>query len=219
MSGLSQVRGLARAPERSTGLRVQTPNPKGNLVLFSILRRRGGISDLIAVAIGLSLTGCARRPTAPTVMALPKPGESFAVFQQHDITCRTYASAQTGGQSPGQAAAQSGMTGAAVGTGLGAASGALLGSVSGHMGAGAAIGAGAGLLGGSLMGAASGQHAASSVQNQYNASYTQCMLANGEMIAPPAAPAVVYTAPPPAVVYAPAPVYVAPPPAAYVVVP
>ena len=69
------------------------------------------------------------------------------------------------------------------------------------------------MLPGGLLGAASGQHAASSIQNQYNASYTQCMVANGESIALPAVPAspVGYAAPPGGV-YVAAPVYGAPPP-------
>ena len=156
--------------------------------------------------LGLVLTGCASQgPTAPGVMALPAHGESFALFQQHDATCRQYASAQTRGLTPGQGAAKSGLGGAAIGTGLGAAVGALLGSASGHAGTGAAIGAGTGLLAGGLVGSAHGKQAAGSIQQQYDMSYSQCMIANGEQIVPPAAP-VVY-APPPPVVYAPAPVY------------
>lgn len=165
-------------------------------------------------AIGLTLMGCAAPgPAAPTVMALPAKGESFALFTQHDATCRQYAAAQTGGRSPGQAAAKSGVGGAAMGAGIGAAAGALLGSASGHAGNGAAIGAGTGLLAGTLAGSAHGRQAAAALQNQYNVSYTQCMVANGEVIAPPQAPRVVYVPPPPArVVYVPAPVYAVPPP-------
>lgn len=161
----------------------------------------------------LGLAGCvARAPAGPAVMALPAPGETFAVFQQHDTTCRAYASARTGGASPGQAAAKSEVATAATATGLSAAAGALFGSVSGHAGTGAAIGAGAGLLTGGLLGVGSGARAASSLQHQYDIAYTQCMVADGERIVPPAAPPPVFYAPPPQVVYVPAPVYALPPP-------
>lgn len=169
----------------------------------------------VAVSAGLTLAGCAASvPVSPTVMALPPPGEDFAVFQQHEQTCRHYASAQTGGETPGQAASKSGLGGAVVGTGLGAAAGALLGSASGHVGSGAAIGAGSGLLVGGLLGSARGKEAAAAVQHQYDMSYEQCMVANGERIAAPVRP-VVYAPPPviyaPPPVYVPAPVYALPP--------
>jgi len=145
-------------------------------------------------------------------MALPAKGENFALFQQHDATCRAYASAQTGGQTPGQAAARSGIAHAALGTGLGAAAGALLGSASGHAGPGAAIGAGSGLVAGGLLGGASGRRAAAATQNRYDMAYTQCIVAQGERIVPPAPPPamLVYASPP--VGYVPVPVYAVPPP-------
>lgn len=184
-------------------------------------------------AIMASLSGCAApHPMAPTVMALPAEGEDFALFQQHDITCRQYGAAQVGGTTPSAAAGHTALTDAAVGTGLGAAAGAAIGSASGHAGTGAAIGAGAGLLGGGLVGAASGRKAADSVQRSYDMFYSQCMIANGDRIPEPKptttvvyqavpayAPRVVY-APPPPVVYSPPPAVVyAPPPAPVVVVP
>jgi len=151
-------------------------------------------------------------------MALPKQGESFEVFQQHDITCRQYATLQSGDKSPQQAAARNAVGGAAVGAGVGAAAGALIGSASGHAGNGAAIGAGSGLLAGTLLGSASGRNAAASVQQQYNMAYTQCMVANGDRVSPstPRRTRMVYRPAPPPVIYAPAPVYVAPPPPVYV---
>lgn len=175
--------------------------------------RRWPVALLAASLFGSTLMGCAvPAPAGPTVMALPPKGESFAAFQQHDGTCRDYAAAQTGGRSPGQAAARAGVGGAVTGAGLGAAAGALLGSASGHAGGGAAIGAGTGLLAGTLIGSAHGRNAASSLQERYNMSYTQCMVANGETIASrtPPRPVAYVAAPPPPVVYVPA--YPPPPP-------
>lgn len=177
------------------------------------LPSRWSFAGLLTAAIGLSLAGCAARSSAvPTVLALPAKGENFTLFDQHDTTCRHYASARIGGQTPGEAGAKTGITGAVLGTGVGAAAGALLGSAAGHAGGGAAIGAGSGLLAGGLLGSAAGRKAATATQNQYNDAYTQCMIGNGEQIVPPAAPPVTYVAPPP-VVYPPPPsvVYVAPP--------
>ena len=96
--------------------------------------------------------------------------------------------------------------------GLGAAAGALLGSASGHAGPGAAIGAGSGLVAGGLLGGASGRRAAAATQNRYDMAYTQCIVAQGERIVPPAPPPamLVYASPP--VGYVPVPVYAVPPP-------
>ncbi|HVX78147.1 MAG TPA: glycine zipper family protein [Bradyrhizobium sp.] len=162
--------------------------------------------------VGLSLAACVTQdPASPTVMALPTQGENLALFQQHDTTCRQYASAQTGGRTPSQAAAKSGIGGAALGAGAGAAAGALLGSVSGRAGRGAAIGAGAGLLAGSLIGAKSSRRAAASAQHSYDVAYTQCMIANGEHIAQPSLRPVTYV-PLSGAAYVPPPAYVMLPP-------
>jgi len=191
-------------------------------VTQSFVRARQLLVGSLAATIAFTLSGCATpRPTGPTVMALPKEGEGFDVFQQHDVTCRQYAATQTGDKSPQQAAARNAVGGAAVGAGMGAAAGALIGSASGHAGNGAAIGAGSGLLAGTLLGSASGRKAAASVQQQYNMAYTQCMMASGDRVSPPAQrrTRMVFRPgppPPPAVIYAPAPVYVAPPPPVYV---
>lgn len=192
--------------------------------MASSIRQYSGINAALAsmigltlAAIGLTLSGCAtERVTGPNVMALPAHGESFEEFQQQDTSCRQYAAAQTGGQSPGQAAAASGVTGAVAGTGIGAAAGAMLGSASGQAGTGAAIGAGTGLLAGSLLGGVASTKAAESTQNHYDASYTQCMIAKGERIATPSSPPqrVIYGSTPP-VIYVPSPTYVAAPPAFY----
>src|SRR3569833_96048 len=161
-----------------------------------------------------ALIGCsASGPMSPTVMALPAKGENFDLFQQHEATCRQYATTQTGGQSAGQQADRNTVASAVVGTGVGAAAGALFGSVTGHAGNGAAIGAGTGLLAGSLTGASRGRQAAASLQEQYNISYTQCMTAKGEDVQPPTPRRTVYIPPPPPrIVYAPVAVYGPPPP-------
>lgn len=188
-------------------------------VLFKMILRPSAHTGAIALVtvLGPTLMGCAAPvPVGPTVMALPPKGESFAVFQQHDDTCRQYAASQTGGRSPGQAAAKDSVGGAVVGAGLGAAAGALVGSASGHAGGGAAIGAGTGLLAGTLLGSAHGRNAAASRQQHYNISYTQCMVANGENIASRVPPRpVTYVMPPPPVAYVPVPAYPPPPPPAY----
>jgi Glycine-zipper domain len=208
-----------------SGSRPQHLSFNGEETVMKLPRFSKGLHTIglpLAAIIGLALAGCAtQRPPAPTVLALPAAGESFALFQQHETTCRQYALAQTGGQSPGQAGAQNGLASAALGTGIGAAAGALLGSASGHAGNGAAIGAGTGLLAGSMVGSASGRSAATSAQNSYNLSYTQCMVANGERVEPPpSAPAVVYRAPPPPVIYMAPPAYLVPvPPAPAAVMP
>jgi hypothetical protein len=169
---------------------------------------------IVALLAGAILAGCAAPgPMSPTVMALPPKGENFDVFQQHEATCRQYATTQTGGQSASQQAERSNVASAVVGTGVGAAAGALFGSVTGHAGNGAAIGAGTGLLAGSLAGASQGRRAAAFLQQKYNIAYTQCMTANGEEVQLQAPRRTVYVPPPPPpVVYAPVPVYAAPPP-------
>src|SRR5262249_17512105 len=91
------------------------------ILMSSSIREYPVITGALAVAIGLTsavigltLSGCAtQRVTGPDVMALPAQGEPFEVFEQHDVTCRQYATAQIGGQSPREVAAASGMTGAA----------------------------------------------------------------------------------------------------------
>jgi hypothetical protein len=160
------------------------------------LRSGWRIPGLATATIGLAVTGCAYpAPAGPTVMALPAHGEDFALFEQHDTTCRHYATAETNGRSPGQAGVARGLAGAAVGTGVGAASGALIGSASGAAGRGAAIGAGAGLLAGTLLGAAHGRAAAAGVQNRYDIAYTQCMVGHGESVTASAVPPYVGYAP------------------------
>lgn len=185
--------------------------------MTSRIHSRFNLSAVIMLA-STALIGCsAPGPMSPTVMALPPKRENFEVFQQHEATCRQYATTQTGGQSAGQHADKSAVASAVVGTGIGAAAGALFGSVTGHAGNGAAIGAGTGLLAGSLAGASRGRQAAASLQQQYDISYTQCMIAKGEDVQRPVPRRTVYIPPPPPrIVYAPVAVYGPPPPGAVV---
>jgi hypothetical protein len=118
-------------------------------------------------------------------MALPGQGKDFAAFQQDDAICRDYAFHQTGGTSPAAAASQSAVGSAAVGTALGAAAGAAIGAASGAAGPGAAIGAGAGLLAGSAVGLNTAAASYGGVQQYYDVSYTQCMIAHGNTVQPP----------------------------------
>ena len=78
-------------------------------------------SKLIGVIGGVSaVAACAvAPPSGPTVVALPPPGKSLAVFQQEDGQCRNYAASTTGDLHPGQVGTQTAVGSAAVGTYLG----------------------------------------------------------------------------------------------------
>ncbi|MDA8050578.1 MAG: glycine zipper family protein [Rhodospirillales bacterium] len=146
-------------------------------------------SRLAALGGCLVLGACAvAPPSGPTVMAIPGKGKSFAVFRQEDASCRQYASSQTGGLQPAQAANNAALGSAVLGTALGAATGAAIGSVGGAVGAGAAIGGATGLLAGTAIGASNGAASAGALQNQYNISYSQCMIAQGNKVEPLTAP-------------------------------
>ncbi len=166
---------------------------------------------LAAVALTLGaagLAGCATdMPTGPSLVAMPRPGEPYPVFQQHDAYCRDQA-VSTSGTTPQDAAANHAVGGAAIGAATGAAAGALLGSAGGAAGPGAALGAGAGLLFGGALGSDSGQAAAARIQHRYNIVYAQCMRAYGERVRWPR-PYYGYPPPPPP------PPYYGPPPGPY----
>lgn len=138
------------------------------------------------LASTLALAGCAvAPPTGPSVMALPQQGKSFEAFQQDDVSCRQFATQQTGGASSAQAASNSAVGSTLLGTALGAGAGAALGSVGGAVGTGAAIGGAFGLLAGSAVGAGNAQAAGANVQQRYDTAYTQCMYSKGDTVQSP----------------------------------
>jgi len=145
------------------------------------------IAPALIIPIATAALGaCAVPPPGPSVMALPGQGKDFATFQQDDMTCRQYAWQQTGGASPGVAASQSAVGSAAAGTLLGAAAGAAIGAAAGAAGPGAAIGAATGLIAGTAVGSNNAAAAYGSVQQAYDVSYSQCMIAHGDTVqAPP----------------------------------
>ncbi|WP_158802215.1 glycine zipper family protein [Acidisoma sp. L85] len=141
---------------------------------------RCGVALALTSILGLS--ACAAPPDGPTVLEVPGPNKTLPQFQADDAGCRDYAQAQTGPTSPNQAARSSGVAGAAVGTAVGAAAGAAIGAAAGNAGAGAAVGAGTGLVLGAATGATNGAYSGASLQRVYDASYIQCMAANGNKL-------------------------------------
>ena len=123
----------------------------------------------------LILGACSVMPSGPTAMVLPGTGKSFEQFRADDFSCRNYAQAQLGGAQ--QASVDSGVRSAALGTVIGAVAGAAING--GH---GAGVGAGTGLAFGSLAGADAGARSGYGLQRSYDASYQQCMYAQGHRV-------------------------------------
>src|ERR1700744_5783982 len=122
---------------------------QGHFFCTNMISRMKNIG--IAVPVGilvLALGGCAvAPPSGPSIVALPRSGETLGQFQQNDYACRDYANRSTDPNgSASQAATTNSVNSAALGTLGGAAIGALIGAAAGNAGAGAAIGAGSGLL-------------------------------------------------------------------------
>jgi hypothetical protein len=148
------------------------------------------IMSLKGLTIGfaslLALTACeVAPPTGPKVMALPGAGKDFGQFQQEDMICRQYASGAIGNGAGAQAGTDRAVGTALAGTALGAGVGAALGSLSGQMGAGAAVGGAMGALVGTSAGANSAARSGSSLQQQYDIAYTQCMYGHGDSVQNP----------------------------------
>jgi hypothetical protein len=176
-------------------------------------------AGLWLVAVVPLLGACATVPTGPSVMVLPGSGKPFEVFQADDDSCRQWAHRQSG-VAPNDAVASSAVGGATIGTLLGGALGAAIGAAAGNPGMGAAVGAGSGLVLGTATGANAGAHAGMTVQQRYDAAYTQCMYAKGNQVPmaaqwtprragyaapPPPPPPPPANAPPPPAAAAPAP--------------
>ena len=123
----------------------------------------------------LLLEGCVQQPMGPTVPVMPAPGKPFDAFQQDQAICKQFADQQTAGGAQ-QANNQQVLTGV-VGTVLGAGLGAAIGG-----GQGAAIGAASGAVAGTAVGAGPAQYAQMSLQQRYDAAYSQCMYARGNQV-------------------------------------
>jgi len=148
---------------------------------------RSALVPGLILTAAASLSGCETAPAGPTLVALPRQGETYPAFRQHDDYCRAVA-AHDIGDSPGQAAQSNAVGGAVAGTAIGAAAGALIGSASHAAGPGAAIGAGTGLLFGSAIGSDNGARSAAVQQHRYNTIYAQCMVSYGYHVRAPYGP-------------------------------
>src|ERR1700709_1063104 len=145
-------------------------------------RKRSIKVVLPAIGVALVLGGCAvAPPSGPSIVALPRRGESLNQFQQDDYACRDYAFRSSDAPGAAQGATQNSVNSTALGTLGGAAVGALLGAAAGNPGAGAAIGAGSGLLLGSAAGANGAQYASANLQARYDAAYPQTLVAKGNI--------------------------------------
>jgi hypothetical protein len=132
---------------------------------------------LIAAA---TVAGCVHVPQGPQVMVMPGRDKTFEEFQYDDDACRDFAASRV--HTDARRANDSAVTGAAVGTVVGAAAGAAIGAAAGDPAMGAAVGSGVGLLGGTAVAANESEYGRWSVQQRYDAAYTQCMYAKGNAV-------------------------------------
>jgi hypothetical protein len=145
-------------------------------------RLAGALTAMIALA------GCVQTPVAPTVAVMPGTHKTADAFSADQAACQQMASAQTAPQA--QAATNQAVGTALFTTALGAALGAAVGGGGWHgdAGRGAGIGAGGGAVVGSALGASQAGFAQTSLQQQFDAIYAQCMAAHGNQVpglAPP----------------------------------
>ena len=132
--------------------------------------------SLIALS-SIFLVACATPPMGPTVQVMPSSAKPFQVFQQEQAECKQYAQSQVAGQA--DAANQMAVGAVVLGTVLGAALGsATSGRHYDDTGAGAATGA----IVGTGIAANSSQNTQSSIQEQYNNAYVQCMYSKGNQV-------------------------------------
>jgi uncharacterized protein YcfJ len=123
-------------------------------------------------------------------MAFAGTGKSVDQFQYDDAQCRNFATLQVDPEA--RAANDVGAASAVVGTIVGGAAGAAIGAAAGDPATGAAVGAGVGLLGGSVVGADQASRAYWSIQQRYDAAYTQCMYDSGNRVPVPRSAAAAY---------------------------
>ncbi|AUG98350.1 glycine zipper family protein [Prodigiosinella confusarubida] len=137
----------------------------------------------IVLLTSAELTGCVSTPTAPTVMSLPGNGKSYEQFQADDAVCKNTAYRSLNGEA--NTANNQSIGTAAAGAAIGTAAGALLGAASGAprgTANGVAVGAASGLLIGSAIAGGNGERTQSTLQDQFDTIYMQCMYAKGEKI-------------------------------------
>lgn len=127
----------------------------------------------------LTLVSCAETPMGPRVQMLPPAGKTFEQFAAEKQGCQQFAANDVQGQASHQNT--KGILGGVAATALGAGLGAAIGG-----GSGAAIGAAGGALGGGLGGASYSDGKQAGIQTQYDQTYTACMVARGNKIAPDA---------------------------------
>ncbi len=149
------------------------------------------------------LSSCATQPIGPTVQVMPAPGKPFETFAQEEESCKTYAQGQIAGAV--ENANRNAAGGALLTTALGAGTGALLGG-----GEGARIGTAGGAVAGTGVATDMSANSQATIQQRYDAAYTQCMYAKGNQV-PGMAPVAAQEAPP-APAQAAEPAYAPPPP-------
>jgi hypothetical protein len=130
---------------------------------------------VLVTAAATLLSGCVTPPMGPTIPARPGANKSWAVFQQDQQECQSYADQRVAGQA--DAANNRAIGSAVIGTALGAGLGAAIGG-----GRGAAIGAGSGAVVGTAVGADQSAHAQYSLQQRYNIAYGECMTGHGDSV-------------------------------------
>jgi outer membrane lipoprotein SlyB len=111
---------------------------------------------------------------------MPGPGKSFEAFLADQATCKDYAAFQVKGQA--EQANQRAVGAAVLTTLLAAALGGAVGSGWGAAGQGAGVGAVAGVATGTTVGANMNTIDQFGIQMQYDAAYSQCMYAKGDVL-------------------------------------
>lgn len=130
---------------------------------------------LISTLAASALAGCATQPIGPTVQVMPTPGKPFDMFAQEEAYCKNYAKDQIAGAV--DQANNKAIGTAVLAAGLGAAVG---GAAAG--GTGAANGAAGGAVVGTAIGANGAANDQMTIQQRYDAAYSQCMYSKGNQV-------------------------------------